>query len=150
MSRPTRVLSLLVTLMRAPRPVPWSSLRTLFPDDYGESVSDAAAERKFERDKAELLAMGVPLRFQLPDLDGEGGYFIDRKRLYLEPLALTKDQLALLSLIALSLLERRGFPLHAALLLALRKLLVASRGVDDPDALPSVRAVAARDLAEGR
>src|SRR5215471_217915 len=58
MERTERLLDLVALLLDAREPITWAELRDAFPDDYG-SPSDEAAERKFERDKAELLELGI-------------------------------------------------------------------------------------------
>src|SRR6185295_9134288 len=48
-------------------------LKESFPEDYG-SGSDEATERKFERDKAELLELGIPLTYVQGDEDRKDGF----------------------------------------------------------------------------
>src|SRR5262244_3014437 len=58
MDRTERLLDLVALLLDAHEPVSWAELKESFPEDYG-SGSDEATERKFERDKAELLELGI-------------------------------------------------------------------------------------------
>src|SRR2546426_8465828 len=84
MDRTERLLDLVALLLDAPEPVSFSDLREAFPDDYGGGRE--AAERKLERDKAELLQLGVPLEFVPPSLeDGRelGGYPLHRGPVFL-------------------------------------------------------------------
>src|SRR5205085_101889 len=77
-------LDLVALLLDAAEPVSFAELREAFPGDYGGPRD--AAERKLERDKAELLQLGVPLEFVPPSLDDErevGGYRIDRAAFFL-------------------------------------------------------------------
>lgn len=60
----------------------------------GYPAGDAAARRAFERDKATLRAMGVPLRDTM--IDNETRYRVDPKEYYLPNLELTDDELAAL------------------------------------------------------
>lgn len=60
----------------------------------GYSANPASARRAFERDKATLRAMGVPLRESGPDQ--ESRYRVDPHEYYLPDLALTEDELAAL------------------------------------------------------
>src|SRR5256885_12570402 len=69
MDRTERLLDLVALLLDAPEPVSFADLREAFPDDYGGGRE--SAERKLERDKAELLQLGVPLEFVPPGLDDE-------------------------------------------------------------------------------
>lgn len=60
----------------------------------GYSTNPASARRAFERDKATLRAMGVPLRESGPDQ--ESRYRVDPKEYHLPDLDLTDDELAAL------------------------------------------------------
>ena len=60
----------------------------------GYPSGDAAARRAFERDKATLRAMGVPLQDTM--IDNETRYRVDPKEYYLPNLELTNDELAAL------------------------------------------------------
>ena len=55
-----RLLDLLATLLGAARPLTYAEIREQF-DDY-RTRNPASGIRTFERDKAELLLLGVPLR----------------------------------------------------------------------------------------
>src|SRR5262249_13784170 len=97
MDRTERLLDLVALLLDAPEPVPFADLREAFPDDYGGSRD--AAERKLERDKAELLQLGVPLEFVPPGQDDDrelGGYRIDRAAYFLPDPKLTPEEAAAL------------------------------------------------------
>ena len=96
MDKTERLLDLVALLLSAREPVPFAELRAIFPDDYG-GASREAAERKLERDKADLTALGVPLEFVLPDDERElGGYRIDRKSFFLpDPKLLPEESAAL-------------------------------------------------------
>ncbi|MBP6743084.1 MAG: WYL domain-containing protein, partial [Deltaproteobacteria bacterium] len=77
--RTKRLLDLVVLLLDARRPIAFAELR----EQFGEyrSAKPEAGQRAFERDKATLLEMGVPLRFvtaeDTADAPAEGGYLID-------------------------------------------------------------------------
>ncbi len=79
MERTERLLDLVALLLDAREPISWAELREHFPADYG-GISDDAAERKFERDKAELLELGLPLTYIQGDDDRKDGYIVDRER----------------------------------------------------------------------
>src|ERR671938_1116951 len=97
MDRTERLLDLVALLLGATEPVPFSELREAFPKDYGGPRE--AAERKLERDKAELLQLGVPLEFVPASLEDErelGGYRIDRAAFFLtDPRLLPHEAAAL-------------------------------------------------------
>ena len=76
MQKAERLLDLAAFLLRAAEPVSWREIQEQFPADYGGS--EEAAVRKFERDKAELLELGIPVRWVSQDEDLPAGYLIDR------------------------------------------------------------------------
>jgi proteasome accessory factor B len=127
MNRTERLLDLIAYLVNAGRPVPLEDIREAFPDDYGGD-SEESSRRKFERDKAELVQLGIPLRWVPPvdDLDeyAQGGYVVDKDKLFLPELKLSPEENAVLYLAGMSLLEQPGFPYREALELALRKMEV--------------------------
>jgi proteasome accessory factor B len=125
MDRTERLLDLVALLLDAREPIPFAQLRELFPDDYGAG-SREAAERKLERDKAELVALGVPLEFVPPDEDRElGGYRIDRKAFFLADLKLSPEEGAALYAAGSAALASHDFPFAHDLAHALRKLALA-------------------------
>lgn len=73
-----RLLDLVVLLLNAREPVPFTALAEQFEAYQGKGPS---ALRTFERDKAGLLALGIPLHYQGPtteDPEGEGsGYSVE-------------------------------------------------------------------------
>ncbi len=126
--RTERLLNIVALLLGSSEPVSFAELRELFPDDYGGTRE--AAERKLERDKAELLQLGVPVEFVAP---GEnrllGGYRIDRNTFFLrDPKLLPEESAALYAAGSAALeLDREGggdFPFAQDLVHALRKLAV--------------------------
>lgn len=129
MNRTERLLDLIALLVNAGRPVPLEEIREAFPDDYGGD-SEESARRKFERDKAELIQLGIPLRWVGPvdDIDewAPGGYVVDKDHLFLPELKLSPEENAVLYLAGVSLLEQPSFPYREALELALRKMEVRS------------------------
>jgi len=141
-NRTERLLDLIALLVNARRPVPFEEIRRAFPDDYGdpdarasddEDAGDeaqrlAAARRKFERDKKELLELGIPLEYVQPNEDDEdegregGGYVVDRRRAFLPSVRLDREEMASLYLVALSTASDPNFPYREALVRALRKI----------------------------
>jgi proteasome accessory factor B len=126
-----RLLDLVNFLLDTRRPVSREEIFQAFPDDYGEA--GAAAERKFERDKAELLELGIPLKYLPEDEFSEGGYFIDREQYALPKLDLGPEELAMLFLAGSSALGQEGCPFSRDLVLALNKIaLAAEKGQEVP------------------
>ncbi len=125
MQKSERLLDLAAFLLRAAEPVSWREIQEQFPDDYGGSPD--AAIRKFERDKAELLELGIPVRWSSLDEDAPAGYVIDRDEFYLPNLELAPEDLALLYLAGSAALAQGAFPYARDLAHALNKLSFAAR-----------------------
>ena len=128
MDRTERLLDLVALLLGASEPIPFAELRESFPDDYGGPRE--AAERKLERDKVELLQLGVPIEFVPPSYeDGTeiGGYRIDRGAYFLPDPGFTPEEAAALYAAASAALAARDFPFAHDLAHALRKLSVAGQ-----------------------
>ncbi len=143
MQKDQRLLDLAALLLKAAEPVSWREIQEQFPDDYGGS--EEAAIRKFERDKAELLEIGIPVRWAPGDEDLSAGYVIDRDDFYLPDLRLAAEDLALLYLAGSAALAQRAFPYARDLAHALNKLSFAARA---PGASETA-GLAARRLSRG-
>ena len=140
MQKAERLLDLAALLLRASEPVSWREIQEQFPEDYGGSGE--AAIRKFERDKAELLELGIPVRWVGGDEDLSAGYLVDKEDFYLPDLKLPPEDLALLYLAGSAALAQRAFPYARDLAHAMNKLSFAARA---PGA-SEVAAVAALQL----
>lgn len=119
--RTERLLDLVALLLDTHEPISWAKLREAFPEDYGKG-SDEAAIRKFERDKAELLELGIPLQYRQNVEDQEDGYAIDRDAYYLPETGLTPEELAVLYAAGSAALSSGAFPGRQDLAHALRKM----------------------------
>lgn len=130
-SRTKRLLDLVVLLLDARRPISLAELREQF-GEYRTAKPEAGA-RAFERDKATLLEMGVPLRFVTAEEDSEapteGGYLIDRQRYRLPEISLTTDEVAVLVTTAAAARSQSEFPYRHAAELAARKLMFDLSGM---------------------
>ncbi|MEW5740202.1 MAG: WYL domain-containing protein [Myxococcota bacterium] len=135
MERTERLLDLVALLLDAQEPLPWSALRAAFPEDYGAGTADSA-ERKFERDKSELLELGIPINFVPADDERVAGYIIDKSAYYLPEVGLTPDELAVLYAAGSAALASGAFPGRQDLAHALRKVGFFS---DQPLPAPKVR-----------
>ncbi len=149
MDRTERLLDLVALFLDAKEPISWAELRRSFPEDYG-AVSDEAAERKFERDKAELLELGIPLRYQSGDDEQKDGYVVDREAYYLPEVGLTPEELAVLYAAGSAALATKAFPAREDLSHALRKIgFFAGTELPTPKVRMELAAVhAADDLAQ--
>jgi proteasome accessory factor B len=99
--RSKRLLDLVMILLRTRTPVTYRDIREQFP--AYQTLNAEAGLRAFERDKADLLELGVPIRYITPDEDDsleDGGYVIDMKRFKMPEVRLTPDEISALVLAA--------------------------------------------------
>jgi len=143
MQKAQRLLDLAALLLRAAEPVSWREIQEQFPEDY--AGSEEASIRKFERDKAELLELGIPVRWQAGDEDLSAGYVIDKDDFYLPDLKLAPEDLALLYLAGSAALAQGAFPYARDLAHAMSKLSFAARAAGASEAAAS----AAQQLGRG-
>ncbi len=128
MEKTERLLDLVALLLDAREPVSFAELREVF-EEYGGPRG--AAERKLERDKAELLQLGVPVEYVEPRHLEErdlGGYRIDRAAFYLPDPRLQPEESAALYAAGAAALAARDFPFAQDLMVALRKISLAASG----------------------
>lgn len=100
MRRIERLINLIAALLEAEQPMTAEAIRERiagYDRDNHESF-----RRTFERDKADLKAMGIPLEVQQLDVFGDTapGYTIEKSRYYLPDLELDPDELAALRIAA--------------------------------------------------
>src|SRR3954465_206813 len=105
-------------------------------EGYSE-MSDEAFARRFYSDRAELLALGVPLQSQRDEFTGEELYTLRSENYFLDKLELDDDELAALQT-ALYLLEGK-FAYAEPLRLALQNLALGRPGFDEPASETAVR-----------
>lgn len=130
-SKQERLLNLTSFLLKAHRAVPWEEIRErLFGyDDAAES--DATVLRRFERDKATLREMGIPLAFEPADPPEPAGYRIHRRETFLPRLDLTPEETAILAVVGRFSRAEMAEPVGAALSSALKKLQFDAPVPDD-------------------
>lgn len=126
-ARVERLLNLLTLLLNARRPISLREIREMDEFVAYQTADPRSGERGFERDKAALLELGVPLRWIPPEQEEEsdtelGGYIIDRERYYLPELNLDPSEVALLSIAGAAAVAMEQFPGRAAVIRALAKL----------------------------
>src|SRR5260221_1366905 len=129
MDRTERLLDLVALLLDAREPVSFADLRAMFPDEYGGNR--LSAERKLDRDKAELLRLGVPIEYLAPEAADErevGGYRIDRKAFFLPDPKLLPEEDAALYAAGAAALAAHDFPFAQDLQRALTKISLAGSG----------------------
>jgi proteasome accessory factor B len=121
--RSKRMLDLVMILLGARTPVTYREIRDQFT--AYQTVNAEAGLRAFERDKADLLELGVPIRYVTPDEDDaleDGGYVIDLKRFKMPEVRLTADEISALVLAASVARAMPGGAYPKIVDLALRKL----------------------------
>jgi proteasome accessory factor B len=98
-ARAERLVNLVLCLLSSRQYLPAERIRRIVPG-YASAASDEAFRRMFERDKAELRELGVPLETgRAPGLDGEG-YRIARRDYELPDIDLEPDEAAAVALAA--------------------------------------------------
>jgi predicted DNA-binding transcriptional regulator YafY len=130
-----RQLSLVAFLMAERRPLTARDVKSNV-EGYSE-MSDEAFARRFYSDRAELLALGVPLQSQRDEFTGEELYTLRSENYFLPQLDLKDDELAALQT-ALYLLEGK-FAYAEPLRLALQNLALGRPGFIDAASDTAVR-----------
>jgi proteasome accessory factor BC len=130
-----RQLSLVAFLMAERRPITARDVKGSV-EGYQE-MSDEAFARRFYSDRAELLALGVPLDSQRDEFTGEELYTLRSERYFLPPLELSDDELAALQT-CLYLLEGK-FAYAEPLRLALQNLALGRPGFGEAPTETAVR-----------
>src|SRR4249920_3052642 len=122
-----RQLSLVAFLMSERRPLTARDVKQNV-EGYQE-MSDEAFARRFYSDRAELLALGVPLQSQRDEFTGEELYTLSSEQYFLPPIELEDEELAALQT-ALYLLEGQ-FAYAEPLRLALQNLALGRPGFEE-------------------
>ncbi|HKR49043.1 MAG TPA: WYL domain-containing protein [Pseudonocardiaceae bacterium] len=99
-ARAERLVNLVLCLLSSRQYLPAERIRRIVPG-YAEAPSDEAFFRMFERDKAELRELGVPLETgRTPGFDAGEGYRIARRDYELPDIDLEPDEAAAVALAA--------------------------------------------------
>src|SRR5947199_4201535 len=130
-----RQLSLVAFLMAERRPLTARDVKSNV-EGYSE-MSDEAFARRFYSDRAELIALGVPLHSQRDEFTGEELYTMRSERYFLPPLELTDEELSALQT-CLYLLEGR-FAYAEPLRLALQNLSLGRSGFSEAPTSTAMR-----------
>jgi proteasome accessory factor B len=112
-----------VLLLGARTPVPFREIRSQFRA-YRSGTQKEAGLRAFERDKADLIELGVPIRFVQSEDEAsqESGYVIDLRSYRLPDVHLTPDEVAALVLAGSVARAAPGTTYAEVVDLALKKL----------------------------
>jgi len=125
-NRTERLLDLITYLLNARDPVSWQEIKNHFPQDYSKGVEESN-QRKFERDKAELISLGIPI-----DYHSGAGYSIEKERLFLPEVRFSPQESSLLMLSASAVLEQKDFPYRGQLESALHKITSINDYISPP------------------
>ncbi len=99
-ARAERLVNLVICLLSSRQYLPAERIRRIVPG-YAETPSDEAFFRMFERDKAELRDLGVPLETgRIPGFEAGEGYRIARRDYELPDIDLEPDEAAAVALAA--------------------------------------------------
>jgi predicted DNA-binding transcriptional regulator YafY len=93
-----RQLNLVSYLLSARAPVPFSDIRAQVVG-YDDPASPDAIEKRFDRDKADLRAIGVVIEYKADDPSGQPGYVIDKQGYFLPELSLDPEDAMLLAVL---------------------------------------------------
>lgn len=120
-----RQLNLVSYLLSARAPVPFSDIRARVVG-YDDAATPDAIEKRFDRDKADLRAIGVVIEYKAEDPSGQPGYVIDRQGYFLPEVSLDAEDAMLLAVLqkALGVVDD---PLGRNLKSALAKLTIDSQ-----------------------
>lgn len=121
-NRTERLLDLITYLLNAREPVSWQEIKNHFPEDYAYGVEESN-QRKFERDKAELISLGIPIDYQGGSETKKEGYLVRKEKLFLPELEFSPRESSLLMLAAGAVRESENFPYRDQLESALSKII---------------------------
>lgn len=117
-----RLLNLVSFLLKSRRPVGLEEIRTSVMGYEPAGRTPPTVERLFERDKATLRELGVPLKFLGENEPGGPGYVIPRNVYFLPNIQLSSSEAAILATASRFALTGAAGPVSDALKAALRKL----------------------------
>lgn len=146
--RAKRLLDLVMLLLRTRSPVSFREIREQFASYKTANIE--AGLRAFERDKSDLLELGVPIRYVTPEEDDtleEGGYVVEWRRFRLPEVKLTPDEVSALVVAASVARAVPGGTYPKIVDLALKKLAFDVQEMPDTpmDFLTQTRSLTRRD-----
>jgi proteasome accessory factor B len=130
-NRTERLLDLITYMLNAREPVSWQEIKNHFPEDYARGVEESN-QRKFERDKAELISLGIPIDYHSGAGTKKEGYSIEKEKLFLPEVRFSPQESSLLMLSASAVLEQNDFPYRAQLESALHKITSINEHISPP------------------
>jgi proteasome accessory factor B len=131
-------MNVLALLLAARNPVPFSEIagRVI---GYDDGAAPDALEKRFDRDREDLRAIGVEVEYVREAGENPGGYFVRKDAIFLRKIAITNEEAMLLSVAGrVGAAATGGGALFDALQSALRKLAVDTPLVDPAAARDSI------------
>ncbi len=125
MNRAERLLDLIAYFLNSTDPVSWTDIKNHFSEDYARGA-EPSMQRKFERDKAELTSMGIPIEYKSGTEASRAGYVIRENKLFLHEIKFNPAESSLLMLSADAVRDNSNFPYQAQLKSALYKIISIS------------------------
>lgn len=115
-------MNLVAAVMASPRPLPLREILGTIAG-YDDEAEAETLEKRFDRDRRDLRALGLPIEFVARGAWAEGGYVVRAEQSLQQRMQFTAEEIALVSHAAACTgdLDASG-PLPSALLSALRKL----------------------------
>lgn len=123
--REERILNLLSALLAARSPLSFADIRERVAG-YDDDASPDAIEKRFDRDKIDLRAAGVPIEYVPDDTFGQAGYRIARDRFFLDEIRFTFEEGIVLAALSETAFAGAGDAFSASLRSALVKVSVDS------------------------
>ena len=124
-AKPERLLNLVAFLLSSRNAVPFSQIKGRVAG-YDDDATPEALEKRFDRDKAELRGLGVPIVYEPLDEHGHEGYRIPREQYFLPEIRLSVEEAAALAVLQRYAQEATSDPLARPLASAIRKVVVDS------------------------
>lgn len=129
-----RQLNLIAYLLNHRFPVTWEEIRLKVPGYQPVGgVDEKSILRKFERDKEELRAHGIPIDTVPIDSEVLMGYRLDRSRFYLPRFEFTEEEIRALVIAVRRIAGMKGFRMAREARSVLRKLVFDSPPDSDAD-----------------
>lgn len=139
-----RLMNLVSALLASREPVPFRDIvgRVI---GYDDAAADEALEKRFDRDKADLRALGIPIEYVASENDLRGGYVIKPEEAFLGRIDFTPDETVLLAIAGrVGTSATGGGALEEALKGALRKLAIDMPLPDAQSELGNITTLRAR------
>ena len=137
-SKTERLLNLISFMLRSPRPIPFSQIAGHVVG-YDDEARLDSIEKRFDRDKAELRNMGIPVEYVDTGSQETSGYVVPRDKFFLRNIQFDTMDAILLALAARwGSFALRGSPvMREAFNSALRKLSIDTPEVEGIPAEPA-------------